>query len=249
MLVDPARLSAISYEELKTMALAYPYANNLRYLLALKSQQVHHSDYQKNLASAAAHSLDRRKLHRLVVPVLTPVQEAVAVLELKPVATLRQELEAIAPLTRDIRQDMAAERTQAPLVEIAPPAPQTTPTTPLPDTIPVPEIVIAPAPAPVQTPSQPATRWLGGFNLPPLQPSAPPATPEPVKEDRPLRAAEMAERSVVENKDVLSETLARVYAMQGHKEKAIEMYERLCLAFPEKSSSFAAAIAEIKNKT
>ena len=56
----------------------------------------------------------------------------------------------------------------------------------------------------------------------------------------------LAERSVSENKDVISETLARLFARQGYREKAIHMYERLILTFPEKSSYFAAEIDKLK---
>ena len=59
-------------------------------------------------------------------------------------------------------------------------------------------------------------------------------------------AQELAERSVAENKDVISETLARLLAKQGYRDKAIAMYERLGLAFPEKSSFFAAEIDKLK---
>ena len=39
LLENPELLTSISFEELKTLALAYPYAHNLRYLLAIKAQQ------------------------------------------------------------------------------------------------------------------------------------------------------------------------------------------------------------------
>ena len=61
-----------------------------------------------------------------------------------------------------------------------------------------------------------------------------------------MSAQELAERSVAENKDVISETLARLLAKQGYRDKAINMYERLCLAFPEKSPYFAAEIEKLK---
>jgi len=49
-----------------------------------------------------------------------------------------------------------------------------------------------------------------------------------------------------ENKDFYTETLADIYAMQGHKNKAIEIYEHLILKNPEKHIYFAAQIKRLK---
>jgi predicted negative regulator of RcsB-dependent stress response len=59
-------------------------------------------------------------------------------------------------------------------------------------------------------------------------------------------AQALAEKSVTERETVISETLARLLVQQGHKEKAINMYQRLSLAFPEKSEYFAAEIDKLK---
>lgn len=46
--------------------------------------------------------------------------------------------------------------------------------------------------------------------------------------------------------DIFSETLADLLATQGFTKKAIQMYERLSLIYPEKSRLFAAKIEELK---
>jgi hypothetical protein len=59
---------------------------------------------------------------------------------------------------------------------------------------------------------------------------------------------QIAEESVTPHPDVVSETLAKLFARQGQHAQAIEIYERLMLVFPKKSAYFAEQIEQLKKK-
>lgn len=56
-----------------------------------------------------------------------------------------------------------------------------------------------------------------------------------------------ANKSLEENYELVSETMAELYLKQGHTGKAKKIYEKLILIYPEKSTYFANRISEIEN--
>jgi tetratricopeptide (TPR) repeat protein len=69
---------------------------------------------------------------------------------------------------------------------------------------------------------------------------------EPKRETPDHPVEDLAEQFTEEKGSFITETLARIYINQGYYSKAIEIYEKLCLKFPEKSSYFATQIEKIK---
>ncbi len=56
----------------------------------------------------------------------------------------------------------------------------------------------------------------------------------------------MARKSVEEDGEIVSETLANLYVQQAHYSKAIKAFEQLSLKFPKKNVYFSARIREIE---
>jgi hypothetical protein len=56
-------------------------------------------------------------------------------------------------------------------------------------------------------------------------------------------------KSIEDNDEILSETLARLVAAQGKKDKAMKIYQKLMLKYPQKSSYFAAQIEKLRKES
>ena len=69
-----------------------------------------------------------------------------------------------------------------------------------------------------------------------------------VKKNLPEEQEDLSASSTVDDPQLATETLALVYLKQGKKEEALDVYEKLCLKFPEKSSYFAKKILDIENE-
>ena len=356
-LENPSLLYQISYQELKSLVLQYPYSPNLRYLLLIKSIQEKHKDQERNLSMAAISVPDRRKLWQLVKEFARTAEQqehyqlAEDFLELKDLSTLsfqlavdtdaseqehapraqfmtaspdESESEAETPLaipldftpvqgeesafsddlsdggaaTMPAQADFVFEfgydagspgiLEEAEMSENEPFMPEAE--ADLAEAMPEAEAQqekedveagcerAIPGPAieqaeesggqmdakeaePMPIPKSSFRSWqhstrLGLHPLDPHQlvaarrhkkePAAPVA--ENSQDQESGEAQHLAEKSVLSDTGIASETLARVLELQRHYPKAIAMYEQLILQNPEKKAFFAAKIEELKSK-
>jgi hypothetical protein len=75
--------------------------------------------------------------------------------------------------------------------------------------------------------------------------TSPRIEPVRVKSDAPVE--DISIPHVAEKGGLVTETLARIYISQGYFSKAVDIYEKLSLKFPEKSSYFASQIEKVKD--
>ena len=322
----PAKLYQLTYQELKSLVVQYPYCQNLRYLMLKKCQLEGHRDFDRNLKLAATYLPDRTHLFRKMkefapeVEATTgpPIEVADDFLELRSLFELESdpqpewlpiEPEEENPVSEEaaipkppseadllddlpfteidlgfVRPPVAADKdpgvqgSKDPTESFALPDELLADIAAIAGSIPLPKdpgIQGSKDPAkadtrplkakrkkskPARSTSRPQPKpkssfssWLQQFQSPQVNlqldylmeasrqtgATTPGQTPE---------AERMAQESIQEHEEIATETLAFLLDKQGHTEKAIAMYERLCEMHPEKTERFQKKIQEIRDR-
>lgn len=270
---SPAALNAQSLPLLTDLVKEYPYFQTAQILLAKNLHNEKNIRYNAQLKIAAAYSADRKILYELIngiakveekviEPIVVKEEKTVLPKEepkeipqerplLKPIERVKTE-EPVVKKKEEVKAEPVAEKKAEPVVKKQQPKPDETHT---------------------------FTEWLRLASLHSVKaveiarekkkPSQKDALidkflREEPKISKPHKAeffspVNMAKQSIVENDDLITETLAGIYEKQALSAaepkdkrrlsgKAIKAYEKLSLKYPEKKVSFAARIENLRQQ-
>jgi len=228
----PRKLGLETLVDIEKLANEFPYCQSLKILHLLNLKMINHVMYSEQLKSTAAHIGDRKRLKELIRSLK---EEKPIVSDEEPATTTTKEAEAEVeePVSTDI---MTKEEPIVPIIE----QDEESRLRALKEILEnrLKEITDEKED---ETDVQPSKKELINKFI-----SEEPSISRP-KADffDPVR---MAKSSQEEQEGVVSETLARIHVQQGNIEKAIEIYRKLSLNFPEKSPYFAAQIDKISTE-
>ncbi len=269
---SPAALNAQSLPLLTELVKEYPYFQTAQILLAKNLHNEKNIRYNAQLKIAAAYSADRKKLYELIkgiTKVEEKITEPIAVNEDKSVLpneepkAIPQERPLLKPIERTTEQPVVKKQEE---IKVEP--------------------VVEKKVEPIVKKQQPKldethtfTEWLRLASIHSVKaveierdkkkPSQRDALidkflREEPKISKPQKAeffspVNMAKQSIVENDDLVTETLAGIYEKQAVSAaepkdkrrlltKAIKAYEKLSLKYPEKKVSFAARIENLRQQ-
>lgn len=263
----PEKLDAQSLPLLTDLVKEYPYFQTAQVLLAKNLHNEKNIRYNAQLKIAAAYSADRKKLYELIngiaaekVIVSIAKEEKPVLVKEEKMETLQEKPITVKPLEEIIKEEPFAKKKEEEKVE---PVAEGK------------EIVKEKKAEPVVKkqeikPEEKHTfsEWLKLASIHSVtaieieREKKKPAKKDELIEkflreepkiNKPQKAeffspVNMAKQSIVEDGDLVTETLAQIYEKQGFYAKAIKAYEKLSLRNPEKKLSFAARIENLKQQ-
>lgn len=259
-LQHPERLSAVPLEALQRLAVRFPYSANVQQLLLLKAHLETHPDESHYLARCAAASFDRAHLYTALKELdRLDRQTSSEVLELRELDEILPEAIVVAP---SVNAAAATSSPTPPDLAAAVPEPVTDqPSSPQDDNAlgethesylvedPASEDLTKAAepekPAPPPSLLTTSATDYGSLRerLHHIRQRQRSKTP-----DAHERVGTIARKSILTQDEVVSETLAKIFVQQGQFQRAIKVYQRLKLLYPEKKANFADCIKELKQK-
>jgi len=238
---EPGKLGKDSLNDIEDLTRKFPYCQSLKILHLLNLRIINHVMYSEQLKSTAAYIADRRRLKELTHG-LKKEDSSQGDLKLE---TRDSKLE-----TRDSNNE---DQDLKPVPEIPEPKPEPPPE----PIVPIIEQDEEARLLALKEIVENRLRQIKSDKAEELEvPSKEELIEKFIKEEpsisRPradfFDPVKVARSSTQEQEGLVSETLARIHVLQGNIEKAIEIYRKLSLNFPEKSAYFAAQITKISTE-
>jgi hypothetical protein len=265
---QPDLLAELSPDALRSWTERYPYSANLRLLTMLRARMDKDPKFEGYLADFAAATFDRAYLYQLLEDLRLRDEDREEVLELVQLDDLE-----LAPLDEAEFEELPSRINHA-IPDPAPPEPKPEPTLVAPPPGPVVdrprrEVSVAPLELAEWIASATTLSRILCRDVPRAdragEPTARPRDPEYFDRqprgdsDRELRnrlmrlrkrreSGPLGQPSTFDRGEIASETLAELLVRQQQYPRAIRMYRRLVLLYPEKKAIFARQIQELKEK-
>lgn len=256
----PEKLNAGSSEQLAGLVIEYPYCNTAAMLYALNLRKENSHRYSSRLKIAAAYAPDRKKFkeHLLIFKSVKPEEKKIDNVPSPQSASLVETIASKAVQTDDI--DKLLDQLKSEVKRILGSEAQQKDEKRA-------RIIRKGLDRVIQNPLDQVKELkpdIKDYNFGHLKENQPANKPRSTKADlidkfiennprleKPkvdfFNPVDYARHSMEDNQNIVSETLAELYLKQGNQLKAIQIFEKLCLLYPEKNSFFAARIEKIRN--